>query len=164
MKWNQNWSALWQLPKTASRMHWMCKLMSQCHEKSIKDFLQNRKTHEMLMKMYGREVVSKKMCLQLVQMLLWHKGESMCVHSRLNVGVTVLKHPPHSPDLASADFVCSLSLRMKDLQFGDILDIQARVISLLWVIVIKVFAEDFQQLYNCYQKCIAFDEHYLEDQ
>ncbi|KZC08663.1 Histone-lysine N-methyltransferase SETMAR [Dufourea novaeangliae] len=80
--------------------------------------------------------------------------------------VTVLEHPPYSPDMTPADFFLFPRLKgvLKGLHFADVPDIQKRVTSLLRAIPQEAFAECFQQLYNRCQKCIVTNGDYFEGQ
>ncbi|GBM57467.1 Putative uncharacterized protein FLJ37770 [Araneus ventricosus] len=79
--------------------------------------------------------------------------------------VTVLEHPPYSPDLASADFLFPrLKGVLKGLRFSDIAQIQQRVTTVLRAIPKEAFADSFQQLYNRCQKCIVANGDYFECQ
>ncbi|GBN95816.1 Mariner Mos1 transposase [Araneus ventricosus] len=77
--------------------------------------------------------------------------------------VTVLEHPPYSPDLAPADFFLFPRLKgvLKGLSFSDIAQIQQRVTAVLRAIPKEAFADRFQQLYKRCQKCIVANGDYF---
>lgn len=81
-------------------------------------------------------------------------------------GVTVLDHPPYSPDLAPADFF--LFPRMKEVlkgaRFADVSAIQGRVTSVLRSIPKEAFSDSFQKLYERCQKCVVYNGDYFEGQ
>ncbi|GBM84867.1 hypothetical protein AVEN_20893-1 [Araneus ventricosus] len=62
--------------------------------------------------------------------------------------VTVLGHPPYSPDLAPADFFLLPRFKgvLKGLRFSDIAQIQQRVTTVLRAIPKEAFTDSFQQL------------------
>ncbi|KAF8782813.1 hypothetical protein HNY73_013051 [Argiope bruennichi] len=64
--------------------------------------------------------------------------------------VTILAHPPYSPDMASADFFLfrRLKVNLKYTRFVDISDIRRRVTSVLHSIPKETFVDSFQQLYQ----------------
>ncbi|GBL98944.1 Histone-lysine N-methyltransferase SETMAR [Araneus ventricosus] len=80
--------------------------------------------------------------------------------------VTLLEHPPYSPDLAPADFFLFPRLKgvLQGLRFSDIAQIQQRVTTVLRAIPKEAFADSFQQLYNRCQKCIVANGNYFECQ
>jgi len=69
--------------------------------------------------------------------------------------VPVLDHPPNSPDLAPADFFLFPYLKsiMKGACFANVAAIQEHVTVVLRSIPKDAFADSFQKLYECCQKC-----------
>ena len=80
--------------------------------------------------------------------------------------VTVLPHPPYSPELVLADFLLfpCLKLSLKGLHFTDVADIKQRVTIALREIPQEAFTDSFQQLYNRCQKCVVANGDYFEEQ
>ena len=64
--------------------------------------------------------------------------------------VTVLPHPPYSPDLMPEFFLLfpRLKLVLKGSRFTDVADIKQRVATVLREIPQEAFSDNFQQLYN----------------
>jgi len=81
-------------------------------------------------------------------------------------GVPVLDHPPYSPDLAPANFFLFPHLKsiMKGASFADMAAIQERVTAVLQSILTEAFADNFQNLYERYQKCVVKNNDYFEGQ
>ena len=77
--------------------------------------------------------------------------------------VTVLPHPPHSPDLAPADFSLFLRLKwaLKGLRLTDVADIKQRVTTVIREIPQEAF---FWQLYDKYKNCVVPNGDYFEGQ
>ncbi|GBM93120.1 hypothetical protein AVEN_216061-1 [Araneus ventricosus] len=76
--------------------------------------------------------------------------------------VTVVEHPPHSPDKAPAVFSFPrLKGNPNGLRFFDISQIQQCVTTVLRAIPKEAFADRFQQLYNRCQKCIVNNLDYF---
>ena len=80
--------------------------------------------------------------------------------------VPVLDHPPYSPDLAPANFFLFPHLKsiMKGASFADMAAIQERVTAVLQSILTEAFADNFQNLYERYQKCVVKNNDYFEGQ
>jgi hypothetical protein len=80
--------------------------------------------------------------------------------------VTVLDHPPYSPDMETADFFLfpRLKIIMKGACFADLAAIQERVTAVLRSIPKEAFADSFQKLYDHCQQCVVKDGDYFEDQ
>ena len=70
------------------------------------------------------------------------------------------------PDLAPADFLLFPHLKsiMKGARFADMAAIQERVTAVLRSIPKEVFADNFQKLYERYQKRVVKNNDYFEDQ
>jgi hypothetical protein len=71
-------------------------------------------------------------------------------------GITVLDHPPYSPDLAPADFWLfpKVKLATKGDCHDTIQDIQGKCTAVLNVIPQKEYSDCFQKLFNWFQLCI----------
>jgi transposase len=78
--------------------------------------------------------------------------------------VTILEHPPHSPDLAPADFYLFPRLKssMKGWRFCDATDIIKNAMEELKRFSQNDFQECFQNLYSCWQKCIVAQGDYCD--
>jgi len=78
--------------------------------------------------------------------------------------ITVLEHPPYSPDLATCDFVlfpkCKLVLRRRNL--GDVTKIKSEMTSLLKGLREPEFQGCFQQWKQRWDKCILSNGGYFE--
>jgi len=70
------------------------------------------------------------------------------------------------PDLAPADFFLFPHLKSitKGARFADMAAIQERVTAVLRSIPKEAFADNFQKLYERYQKCVVKNNDYFEDQ
>ncbi len=81
-------------------------------------------------------------------------------------GVTVLDHPPHSPDLAPADFFLfpRKNEALKGARFADVSAIQGCVTSVLRSIPKEAFSDSFQKLYERCQKCVVYYGDYFKCQ
>jgi len=79
-------------------------------------------------------------------------------------GVTVLDHPPYSPDLAPCDFWLfpKLKMKMKGQFFDDIPDIQEAVTDALEIIPKNDFLRCFESFYKRFQRCIDDQGDYFE--
>jgi len=103
-------------------------------------------------------------------MLLHDNAPAHCairVHQFLaQSGVPVLDHPPYSPDLAPANFFLFPRPKsiMKGAGFADMAAIQERVAAVLRSIPTEAFADNFQKLYERYQKCVVKNNDYFEGQ
>jgi hypothetical protein len=53
---------------------------------------------------------------------------------------------------------------MKGARFADVAAIQQRVTAVLRSIPKEAFADSFQKLYECRQKCVMKDDDYFEGQ
>jgi hypothetical protein len=71
-------------------------------------------------------------------------------------GITVLDHPPFSPDLAPADFWLfpKVNLAMKGDRHYTIQDIQRESTAVLNAIPQKEYSDCFRKLFNQFQLCI----------
>lgn len=78
--------------------------------------------------------------------------------------ITVLSHPPYSPDLAPADFFLfpKLKLKMKGRFFNDIPAIQAACTAQLKAIPQKDFSDSFKALYRRCEECVNREGFYVE--
>jgi hypothetical protein len=74
-------------------------------------------------------------------------------------GITVLDHPPYSPDLAPADF---WKLEMKGDRHDTIQDIQRESTAVLNAIPQKEYSDCFRKLLNRFQLCIDSEGDYFE--
>ena len=78
--------------------------------------------------------------------------------------ITVLSHPPYSPDLAPADYFLfpKLKLKMKGHFFDDIPAIQRACTKQLKAIPQNEFSRAFEQLYRRCNECITRQGLYVE--
>jgi len=78
--------------------------------------------------------------------------------------VTVLDHPPYSPDLAPADYFLFRKVKshLKGRLFDSILDIQKAVTSTLNTIAKDDFYKGIQKLYDCANLCVQLEGMYVE--
>jgi hypothetical protein len=80
--------------------------------------------------------------------------------------VSVVDHPPHSPDQAPVD--CFLFPRLKSNMngagFPDMAAIQGRVTAVLRLNAKRAFADSFQQLHERCQKCVVMNGDYCKGQ
>jgi hypothetical protein len=103
-------------------------------------------------------------------MLLHGNGPAHCairVHQFLaQRSVPFRNHPPHSPDLAPADFFLFPRLKSirKGARFAVMAAIQERVTAVLLSIPKEPFADSFQKLYDRSQKCVVKNGDYFEGQ
>jgi len=78
--------------------------------------------------------------------------------------ITVLDHPPYSPDLTPCDFFlfpkCKLVLRGRHL--GDVTMIKSEMTSLLEGLIKEKFQWCFQQWKRRWDKCIVSNGEYFE--
>ena len=79
--------------------------------------------------------------------------------------VTVHDHPPHSPDLAPADyfFFPKVKPHMKGRLFDSISDIQKAVTGTLNTIAKDDFYKGIQKLYNDAVLCVQLEWMYVEN-
>jgi hypothetical protein len=73
-------------------------------------------------------------------------------------GVMEISHPPHSPDLAPADFFFVL----KGKTFQDVEDIEKNVTAELNAVPLEVFAYYFQNLFKRCNRYIQYGGDYFE--
>lgn len=78
--------------------------------------------------------------------------------------VTILDHPPYSPDLAPADFMLfpKLKFALKGEHFQDVRTIQQNVTAVLNSIPVNDFQKAFQSLYDRSRECVARGGMYVE--
>jgi histone-lysine N-methyltransferase SETMAR len=90
---------------------------------------------------------------------------SACPRGVAKLHVTVLSHPPYSPDLAPCDFFFFLGLKEKlhDYQFESAEEIVTATRDSVWDLPAKIFQQCFQQLYQCWQACIAAHGDYFQE-
>ncbi|XP_035215435.1 histone-lysine N-methyltransferase SETMAR-like [Stegodyphus dumicola] len=114
-------------------------------------------THDMLVKVYGQEAVSKK-CVYG-----WFKRftDGKETGTRFQIW-----NSPYSPDLALADFFLFPRLKgvLKGQHFSDITEIQERVTMVLRAIPKEAFSDSSQKLYTRFQKCVVANGEYFEGQ
>ena len=79
--------------------------------------------------------------------------------------VTVLDHPPYSPDLAPADYFLSPKVKshLKGRLFDSISDIQKAVTGTLNTIAKDDFYKGIQKLYNHANLCVQLEGMYVEN-
>lgn len=79
--------------------------------------------------------------------------------------VTVLHHPPYSPDLAPADYFLfpKLKSHLKGRHFEDVSDIQANVTHELKGVKPNEFHQGIQRLYDRAKRCIELQGTYVEN-
>jgi len=79
--------------------------------------------------------------------------------------VTVITHPPYSPDLAPADFFLfpKLKMTMKGHRYDDIMDIQRNVTREMKAIPAEKFFRAFRNLYDRSKICIERGGDYVEN-
>jgi hypothetical protein len=79
-------------------------------------------------------------------------------------GITVLDHPPYSPDLAPSDFCLfpEVKLEMKGDCNDTIQDTQRESTAVLNVIPQKEYSDYFQKLFNRFQLCTDSEGDYFE--
>ena len=78
--------------------------------------------------------------------------------------VTVLDHPPYSPDLAPADYFLSPKVKshMKGRLFDSISDIQKAVTDTLNIIAKDDFYKGIQKLYDRANLCVQLEGMYVK--
>jgi hypothetical protein len=76
----------------------------------------------------------------------------------------MLSHPPHSPDLALADFFLfpKLKIVMKGTRFDALLSIQQTVAKELKAIWEEAFSQAFDSLYEQCKHCAEACRDYIE--
>ena len=79
--------------------------------------------------------------------------------------MTVLDHPPYSPDLAPDDYVLfrKVKSRSKGRLFDSISDIQKAVTSTLNTITKDDFYKGIQKLYDRGNPCVQLEGMYVEN-
>jgi hypothetical protein len=79
--------------------------------------------------------------------------------------VTVLDHPPYSPDLAPADYFVFRKVKshLKGRLFDLISDIQKAMTSTLNTIGKDDFYKGTQKLYDCANLCVQLEGMYIEN-
>jgi histone-lysine N-methyltransferase SETMAR len=79
--------------------------------------------------------------------------------------VTVLDHPPYSPDLAPADYFLfrKVKSQMKGCLFNSISDIQKAVTSTLNTIAKNDVYKGIQKLYDRANLCVQLEGMYVEN-
>ena len=78
--------------------------------------------------------------------------------------MTVLDHPPYSPDLAPADYCLFSKVKshLKGRLFDSISDIQKAVTSTLLAIAKNYFYKGIQMLYDRANLCVQLQRIYVE--
>jgi histone-lysine N-methyltransferase SETMAR len=86
------------------------------------------------------------------------------VNIKFKHNVTVLPHPPHSPDLSPCDFfsVSTTEKRLKGRRHENIEAIQAAATMELTGIPKEVFTSCFQDLQKRWQQCIYCGGNYFD--
>jgi hypothetical protein len=79
-------------------------------------------------------------------------------------GITVLDHPPYSPDLAPADFWLfpKLKLVIKEDRHDTLQDIQRKCTAVLNTIPQKGYSDCIEELFNRFQLRVDSEEYYFE--
>ena len=79
--------------------------------------------------------------------------------------VTVLEHPPYSPDLEPADYILfpKMKSHLKGCLFDSISDIQKAVTSTLNTIAKDDSYKDIQKLYDGANLCVQLEGMYVEN-
>jgi hypothetical protein len=79
-------------------------------------------------------------------------------------GITVLDHPPYSPDLVPAEFwfFPKVKLAMVEDRHDTIQDIQREFTAVLNAIPQKEYSDCFRKLLNRFQRCIDSEGDYFE--
>jgi len=70
--------------------------------------------------------------------------------------MTVIPHPPYSPDLAPCDFFLfpRMKCQMKGKCFADVSEVKKKTLEVLNNISTEEFQKCFQQCEKCWYKCI----------
>jgi hypothetical protein len=78
--------------------------------------------------------------------------------------MTVIPHPPYSPDLAPCDFFLfpKMKLKLKGRQFNTTEDIQAKTQKVLDTLTEKDFQEAFQKRRRRWDQCLHAGGNYFE--
>jgi len=84
-----------------------------------------------------------------------HKVASVCQFLTPK-NVTTLYHPPYSPDLSPPDYFLfpKLKMKLKGLQFADVVEIQEAVTDGLKKVQNEEFSAAFQKVYDRTKACI----------
>jgi len=84
-----------------------------------------------------------------------HKVASVCQFLTPK-NVTTLYHPPYSPDLSPPDYFIfpKLKMKLKGLQFADVVEIQEAVTDGLKKVQNEEFSAAFQKVYDRTKACI----------
>ena len=79
--------------------------------------------------------------------------------------MTVIPHPPYSPDLAPHDFFlfCCMKGRMKRKCFADVSEVKKKTLEVLNNISTEEFQKCFQQWEKCWYKCIESKDSTLKE-
>jgi len=100
---------------------------------------------------------------------MWSSGEwfldhdNAPVHTTLSVqqflkkySMTVIPHPPYSPDLAPCDFFLFRRMKgqMKGKGFADVSEVKNKTLEVLKIISTEEFQKSFQQWEKSWYKCI----------
>jgi transposase len=91
-----------------------------------------------------------------------HKAASVCQFFNQK-NVTTLYHNPYSPDLSPPDHFLfpKLKMKLKGLQFADVVEIQAAVTDELKKVKKEEFSAAFQKLYDRQKACICVNGGYV---
>jgi hypothetical protein len=78
--------------------------------------------------------------------------------------ITVLEHPPYSPDLAPNNFFLFPTIKeiLKGMHFVDIDDIRSNMMAAQKVIPQNQFQNCSEMWNSCRHRCIAFQGEYIE--
>jgi transposase len=92
-----------------------------------------------------------------------HKAASVC-QFLTQKNVTILYHPPYSPDLSPPEYFlfCKLKMKLKGLHFADVAEIEEVISDELKKVQKQEFLAAFQKLYNCAKACICANAAYFE--
>jgi histone-lysine N-methyltransferase SETMAR len=76
----------------------------------------------------------------------------------------VIPHPPHSPDLTLCDFILlpKMKLKLKDIRFDTIEQIQAKSQRVLDTVTENGFKEAFQKWKRRWDRCLHAGGNYFE--
>jgi transposase len=79
--------------------------------------------------------------------------------------ITVVEHPPYSPDLAPNDFFLFLKIQeiLKGRHFDDTDYIRSNTMAALKAILQNQFQNCFEGWTMCWHQCIASQGEYFED-
>jgi hypothetical protein len=99
---------------------------------------------------------------------LWHRKNWLLLHDNAPVlakqQVTVLPHPPYSPDLAPCDFFFSPRLQEKlcGRRFQSAEEIITAIKEAVRDLPANIFQQCFQHLYQRWQSCVVANGDYFE--